>query len=482
MSKLLTGALTGALLLTSVPALAAPAQVPVLTWTDCRDGYQCATADVPLDHRNPSGEKITLALTRRPAADPARRIGSLFVNPGGPGGGTDGLVRFFGSNGPKELRDRFDIVGFDPRGVARSQPLACMNQTEYTAAWAEATAKPRRDSFDSAVRTGKAFADACARESAKLLPFVGTEAVARDMDLLRQSVGDAKLNYFGISFGTYIGTVYANLFPRNFRVLALDGAYNPHTYANRPYEYDLGQFEAVEAALGRFFDWCVTTRCVFGEGNPRAAFATLQEQLDKEPVVVNGVLQGNGATLTYNVMSELGGGKSSWPDIAQGLADAQKRTGGLLAVPGPRFHAANTSVECADRAFSSSRAELRARLAFASAKAPLTGPALAYAVPSYDHAHATACTQWPVKSKSRYPGPFSAPGAAPILVVGNTGDPDTPYQDSVALARTLRSGHLLTHRGEGHTGFFQSEKCVSDHVVAYLAEGALPPQGAFCED
>ncbi|MFS8103441.1 alpha/beta hydrolase [Lentzea alba] len=477
--KFLACALTGVLLIGGAPAAHAT-DVPSLTWTDCRDGFECATAEVPLDHRDPAGEKIELGVTRKRAADPARRIGSLFINPGGPGGGTDGLVRYFAENGPAELRDRFDIVGFDPRGVGRSRPLACQTQAEYTQAWAESSARPRRDSFDSAVRTGKAFADACQRESAKLLPFVGTEYVARDMDLMRQAVGDEKINYFGISYGTYIGTVYANLFPNNIRVLALDGAYNPHTYANRPYEYDLGQYQAIEAALGRFFDWCVATKCEFGGGDPRSAFVKLQNALDADPVVKDGVFAGNGATLTYNVQSELGGGRGAWPGIAKGLVEAQNRTGDLLAVPGVRFLSANTAVECADRAFQ--KGQLRARLTIASALAPITGPALAYAVPNYDHAHATACTQWPVRSQSRYAGPFSAAGAPPILVVGNTGDPDTPYQDSVALASTLRSGHLLTHRGEGHTGFFQSEKCVAEKVTAYLAEGALPPQGAFCED
>ncbi|GAB2848782.1 alpha/beta hydrolase [Lentzea nigeriaca] len=479
--KFLAWALTGVLVAGCSPAAhATDAPVPVLSWTDCADGFECATAEVPLDHRDPSGEKIELGVTRKRAADPSRRIGSLFVNPGGPGSGVDGTVRYFATDGPAELRDRFDIIGFDPRGVGRSQPLACQPQDEYAKAWQEASARPRKDSYESAVRNGRAFADACQRESAKLLPFIGTEYVARDMDLLRQAVGDEKLNYLGISYGSYIGTVYASLFPQNIRVLALDGAYNPHTYANYPYEYDLGQYRAVEAALGRFFDWCVATSCEFGDGDPRAAFVKLQNELDADPVVDDGTFVGNGATLTYNVVSELDGGKRAWPELATRLAEAQNRTGPLLAVPDVGFLSVNVAVECADRVFP--RGQLKPRLTIASAVAPLTGPALAYAVPNYDHAHATACTQWPVVSRSRYAGPFTAAGAPPILVVGNTGDPDTPYQDSVALVSTLRSGHLLTHRGEGHTGFFQSEKCVAEKITAYLAEGALPPQGAFCED
>ncbi|SDP42476.1 alpha/beta hydrolase [Lentzea jiangxiensis] len=478
--KLLVPALVSALLISGSPAAHATAAVPSLTWTDCQDGFECATAEVPLDHRNPSGEKIRLGLTRKPAADPSRRIGSLFVNPGGPGGSVDAMMSYLVASGPAELRDRFDIVGFDPRGVGRSQPIACQTQDEYAAEWAKASSRPRGGSFDSALRSGRKFTDACSRQSGKLLPFVGTEYVVRDMELLRRAVGDEKLTYFGVSYGTYIGTVYANLFPGKVRALALDGGYDPHTYANRPYEYDLGQYKAVESALGRFFDWCERTRCEFGGDDPRSAFMALQDALDGDPVIDNGRFVGNGATLTFNVQASLGGGELAWPFLAEALVDAQNRTGVLLPVPEVGFLSANTVVECADRTFP--RGQLEARLAIASRIAPVTGPALAYAVPNYDHAHATACTQWPVKSQSRYTGPFSAAGAPPILVVGNTGDPDTPYRDSVALASTLRSGHLLTYRGEGHTGFTQSQKCVAEKVAAYLTEGSLPPRGTVCDD
>ncbi|HWO62416.1 MAG TPA: alpha/beta hydrolase [Umezawaea sp.] len=459
---------------------------PPLAWTDCGDGFQCATAEVPLDYHDPKGPKIGLGVTRKQATDPAQRIGSLFLNPGGPGGGTDALVRFFSTAGPSELRARFDIIGFDPRGVERSSPLACQSQAEYTEAWSQATSRPAEGGFDRSLVQGKQFADACQRESARLLPFVGTEYVARDMDLMRQAVGDEKLNYFGISYGTYIGTVYANLFPDRIRVLALDGAYNPETYANRPYEYDLGQFVAVESALTRLLDWCSRTpaECAFGDGNPRAAFVELQNSLDADPVrAEDGTFVGNGALLTFNVVRGLSDGLAAWPEIAKGLLAAERdRSGDLLKAPPAVSLAANTSVECADRLFPMGKGQLRAQLAKASEAAPLTGPALAYAVPSYDHAHATACTQWPVRSKSRFAGPFGARTAPPILVVGSTGDPDTPFPDAVALASTLRGGRLLTYRGEGHTGFLNSKQCVSDHIVAYLVTGTLPAEGTVCED
>jgi pimeloyl-ACP methyl ester carboxylesterase len=480
------GATTSASAHAPAASPAAP-QVPKLTWKQCGGGFQCATAEVPLDYRHPNGTKIRLGMTRKMATDPAHRIGWLFINPGGPGGDTDATVRLFGTSGPAELRARFNIIGVDPRGVGRSEPVACESQAVYEQAWSQARSRATAGSFQRALLQGKQFADACGRASAKLLPYIGTENVARDMDLIRQAVGDKKLNYFGISYGTYIGTVYANLFPNKVRVMALDGAYNPITYALEPYKYDYEQFVYAEAALNRLFGWCSKspTECAFGDGHPRAAFVKLQNSLDANPVLgPNGKFVGNGATLTFNTERALDGGLAAWPVIAKELLAAQQNRSGelLLGALPARAIAANASVECADRLFPKSKALLRAELAKETAPAPLTGPALAYAVPNYDQAHATACTQWPVRSQSRDLGPFDAPTAPPILVVGTTGDPDTPYPDAVSLAHILRSGRLLTFQGQGHTGYLNSKHCISNYETTYLVTGKLPPKNTVCKD
>lgn len=363
----------------TAPASAQPLSgltVPLLTWTDCGGGFQCARAPVPLDYRDLSAGTVTLSLTRKPATDPARRIGVLFVNPGGPGGSALSLARSVANRGPAELGERFDIVGFDPRGVGESTPVTCQSAAEFQTALSATTT--RSTAYPTAVRLSRALVDSCPE---RLLPYIGTEYTARDMDLLREALGERQLNYLGISFGTYIGTVYANLFPSRIRTLALDGAHDPDAYANRSYDYDRGQYLAAEAALKRFFTWCDTSACSFGGGRSQEAFIALQNSLDRNPVgAVNGV------GLTLQVLLDLGGGHRRWSRLADSLRDAQHRTGLLLA----------------------------------------------------ENTHA-----------SRYSGPFNAPGTPPILVVGTVGDPDTPFQDAVALASVLgqRASAGLAHRG-----------------------------------
>ncbi|MBR8640582.1 alpha/beta fold hydrolase [Streptomyces tuirus] len=450
-----------------------------MKWTDCGDGIDCGTAEVPLDYRHPDGKKITLALTRKLASDPTKRAGTLFLNTGGPGGTNEGFVYDLAADAPEKIRSRYDLIAVDPRGTGYSTPVKCQTTREWSDAWDTATARPARGGFERAVARGRQFGEACRRHSGDLLPYIGTEYVARDMDVIRAAVGDRRFNWYGLSYGTYIGTVYAGLFPQRVGVMALDGGYDPNAYANDPYRYDRGQYVAVDAALGRFFDWCerAPDSCAFGDGDPRKAYRDLQAALDEKPVRdADGRLVANGAWLTMNVTYNIGIGKDFWPTLAQQLVDAQNRTGDLLSgmKAEAQFQTENTAVECADRAFPRSQGLLRLALWSETAQAPLNGPALAYGPPNYDHGHAAACVQWPAERLSRYSGPFDAKGSAPILVIGSTGDPDTPYQDSVTLARTLDNAQLLTVRKEGHVG--RHNECVRTATMDYLATGKLPRQ------
>ncbi|MFJ3224537.1 alpha/beta hydrolase [Streptomyces sp. NPDC086783] len=462
--------------------------VPSLTWTDCQGGFECAKADVPLDYRDTNGKTITLAVIRKKAADQTKRKGTLFMQPGGPGNSGVDFVRNNYADLPAALRDSFDVFGYDVRGVGRSSALTCFDDARYTRAVTEAKGVPGPDALGPALREAAEFNKACADNTGELLPFVGTEYVARDIDLLREALGEKQLTYYGRSFGSYIGTVYAAMFPERVRALTLDGAYDPVHYANRPYAYDRPQYLALDGAMSRFLDWCAADQatCGFGDGDPRAAFEKLKADLDAGPVPTANGGQANGYTLVYRLMFNINEGKVIWPSLGAALRKAQLRdnTSFLLRPPSPAsfdFLGPNVAVECVDRDYPRNLQRLERNVKANAEAAPLLGPAMAYGPPTYDHQHATACVQWTGEHTSRYDGSYRAKGSAPILVMGTTGDPDTPYQDAVALSRRLDNASLLTFRAEGHTAFGRSA-CATDAVVGYLVDLKVPASGTTCED
>lgn len=469
--------------------------VPVLSWGPCDgadpedpgDGFECATAQVPLDYRRPSGRTIPLAVTRRLAADPARRTGVLLLHPGGPGNSGVNFARSSYDALPASLRDAFDIVGYDMRGVARSGQVECWNDEEYSAAVDAAHGVPGPGALHGAIRQGLDFATACRQRSGDLLPFIGTGSNAKDIDLLRQALGEEQLSFYGRSFGSYVGNVYAAQFPRRVRAMVLDGAYDPRLYADVPYAYDAAQFVALDAAVDRFLDWCAqnATTCGFGDGRPRQAFEELKRALDADPVITASGRPATGYTLAYRLMFNINAGKEIWPYLGEALRAAQARQGSfLLTPPSPAsfdFLNVNIAVECADRVYPTSPLLMGALVSAHVAAAPLLGPPIGLGPPTYDHNHAPTCAQWPAERPSRFEGSYRAAGSAPILVLGTTGDPDTPYQDAVALAGTLDNGRLLTFAAEGHTAYNRSA-CVSALVTDYLATLALPARGTVCAD
>jgi pimeloyl-ACP methyl ester carboxylesterase len=467
----------------------AVAAIPSLAWVACADGFECATAQVPLDYRRPAERTIPIAVIRRQVADPARRMGTLFLQPGGPGNSGVSFVRNSYASLPIELRERFDVFGFDARGVGLSGQLQCWDDAEYSEAVASARGRPSpRVAFRQAVGQADDFDAACVQNAGQLLPYVGTNYVARDIDLLRQAVGEQQLTFYGRSFGTYIGTVYADLFPGRVRAMVLDGAYNPRRYANRPYKYDRSQYRALDAALRRFLRWCVHTpaMCSFGDGDPRLAFERLTLELDEAPVRIPGQGLANGYTLAYRLMFNLNAGKAAWPAIATALQQAGRRDSRSFLLRPPSsasydFLTVNVVVECADRSYPRSLKRLKRELAASTSRAPLLGPSIGYGPPTYDHNHAPACVLWPGARASRHQGTYRASGSAPILVIGTTGDPDTPYRDAIALSRILENARLLTFRAEGHAAFDRSQ-CVAKAVTVYLVALALPQADALCAD
>ncbi len=469
--------------------------VPVLNWTPCADdaAYRCAPAQVPLDYRNPARGTITLQARKAPSTDPSKRVGTLFLHAGGPGGSGWGWVSSYATSSPAEIREKFDIVGYDARGVQRSTPtVTCLDTATYREQFAQVSTTPTPTSFDTTVRLGREFAAACQANSAALLPYVGAEYQARDLDLMRAAVGDPKITLFAESYATYVGTVYLNLFPRRTRAVVLDAGYDPDTYANDPYAYDHGQYVATEQAMFRFLDRCAAnpSTCAFAlPGSTTASLAArikaILTGLDTNPIRdASGRVVVNGATMLSELTFRLNAGTRRGAARGTDLLAAESRTGSLMYVipdSDTRFNAANVSVECADRVFPNSVALLRAKLARAAADAPLTGPGMAYGPPAYDQTHAPACLQWPAERRSRYTGPYRGQGSSPVLVFGNTGDPDTPYADSVTLSRTLVNGHLVTWEGEGHTARRKS-LCAEGHMYAFLVNLTVPPTGTVCRD
>ncbi|GAA4305414.1 alpha/beta hydrolase [Streptomyces venetus] len=462
--------------------------VPSLSWSDCQGGFECADAQVPLDYRDPQGRTLTLAVIRKKAPDQAKKKGTLFLQPGGPGNSGVDFVRGNYAGLPASVRDSFDVFGYDVRGVGRSSQVECWNDQTYTQAITAAKGVPGPDAYEPAVRQAAAFDQACQDNAGGLLPYVGTEYVARDIDLLRQALGENQLTYYGRSFGSYIGTVYAALFPDRVRALVLDGAYDPEHYANKPYAYDRPQYLALDGAMSRFLDWCAADQatCGFGDGDPRAAFQQLKADLDASPVPTANGGQANGYTLVYRLLFNINAGKVIWPSLGEALHKAQQRdnTSFLLRPPSAAsydFLNPNVVVECVDKDYPRDPALMKRKVTSFAKAAPLLGPALAYGPPLYDHQHATACAQWPAEKVSRYDGSFRAKGSAPILVLGTTGDPDTPYQDAVALSRQLDNARLLTFRAEGHTAFGRSV-CATDAVTDYLVDLEVPAHGTTCAD
>ncbi|GAA2030696.1 alpha/beta hydrolase [Catenulispora yoronensis] len=464
------------------------APVPVLSWSDCTGGFECSDAAVPLDYRDPAGRTITLHMIRHRAADPTHRVGTLWMEPGGPGSSGLSFARDNYDDLPSALRDRFDIVSFDPRGIGTSSQVECYSDAQYDAAVGAAKGVPGPDAFDTAVKVAADFDQNCVTKLGDTAGLFGTQYVARDIDLLRQALGEQQLTFYGRSFGTYVGTVYASMFPRRVRAMALDGAYDPKHYANQPYAYDEPQYLALDAAMDDFLDWCAQnqTSCGFGDGDPKAAFTALKADLDANPVQLPSGKQANGFTLAYRLLFNMDAGKVIWPSFGQALHQAQLRDPNsfLLRPPSPASYDQlnpNTVVSCNDRDFPTSLAKLQRHVTASAAEAPLLGTPWAYAPPMYDQNSAPACVQWPVERVSRYSGSYRAAGSAPILVIGTTHDPDTPYQDAVALSRTFDNARLLTFDAEGHTAFGRSA-CATDAVATYLADLTLPKVGTVCSD
>jgi len=496
-------------LMLAFPTLVPPAEashktppVPVLEWVSCGPefpGTECTTATVPLDYDRPNGASTQLALGRVPASDQANRIGTVFVHFGGPSSGLEWLLDLgFGHIISQQLQGRFDVVGFDQRGIGASEPLRCFATNEEQAAFFVPPFFPHQaDQYLPYYQHRRQLADECLDDDQAIARHMSTADVARDLDLLRQAVGDPQLTYLGFSYGSYLGTTYANLFPRNIRALAIDGVLDPRLWSKGRSSATAGP--ALQELLDEFLRLCDEAgpdQCAFTTPDGSSArWDALSATLLAAPFELD-----DGTTLTYDLLVAVTGilldePETAWagPDglaaLLDGLADAvldipTTATAGP-AIQGPlaqrltaveqtqddynNFPDAVYGNRCADTRFPSSFGGFRSFDRKLAAESQF-GPWLWWDF--------SACTDWPV-SKDRHAGPWRARTSAPVLVVGNLYDGNTPYTGAQATTRLLRNSRLLTYAGWGHVAYPRSQ-CTVDHVTAYLLDLTLPPDGTIC--
>lgn len=501
-------------------------KTPKLKWYSCYGYAKCATVKVPLDYDKPKGKKVELAVLKVPAKNQKKKIGSLFVNPGGPGGsGTE--IAYYSSDFLSEaVTDRFDVVGFDPRGVAYSKNVKCFPSarqndpvvdTLYSAA------------FPYGAKEEKAFtkaytkhAKACSTTGKPLTGAISTAEVARDMDLLRRAVGDKKLTYLGFSYGSYLGEVYANLYPDRVRALAIDGVLDPVKWAGtkRTASTPIGQ--RVQSAQGASralrqtlvrCDKAGPTKCLFAAGNPVVNYEKIAQRLRKAPLVEIDPDTGDRYVTTYAdfvgttlSMLYLSWGPEWVSEYASYLYDlidpasaakntalrkstvrsliklhkAAEKAGEQRRLPGKNFGFpydnsldAFQTISCTDSRNAKNLSSFPARAKAADKQAPYFGRLWLW--------NMAGCSspKWKVKDEDAYRGPFTKKTASTVLIVGNYWDPATNYSGAVATSKRMPNSRLLSSNSWGHTAYGTSD-CVTGAVDAYLLTKKVPAKGKVC--
>ncbi|MDX6428674.1 MAG: hypothetical protein QOE54_1040 [Streptosporangiaceae bacterium] len=456
------------------------------TWSDCKEGFQCADVRVPLDYGKPNTGELKLKVIRLPASNRAARIGSLVTNPGGPGGSGVEFVRSAARAFGTSLRDRFDIVGFDPRGVGQSDPVHCESPKQLDQYFATDTSPDNQAEVNQIAAVSKEFAQGCQANSSRLLPHVGTVNAARDIDILRAVLGDQKLTYYGASYGTYLGAFYADQFPRNIRAMVLDGAVDPKLSAE---QVNIEQAKGFERALRSFATDCVKKpNCPLGNGSVDEALnqvSALLARTDQTPLRNS---TGDGRTVDEAIVA-LGIAqplyvKQLWPFLRLALTQAIKNGDGtsLLASADEQVERkpdgtytnlmeANNAVNCIDKPYAHDVPAFQRQADEAKKVAPRFGPFIVWST--------LICGYWPVRT-TEAPRPLAATGSPPIVVVGTTRDPATPYEWAKGLASELTSGVLLSLDGDGHTAYLQGNPCISSAVETYLTTEKPPAKGTLC--
>lgn len=457
----------------------------VLTWTGCEDGLTCAWLTVPLDYAKPSGSTIRTRVAKAVATGPATsRQGSVVINPGGPGGSGVEFTAYVAQAIAANVAEQFDIVGFDPRGVGQSAPITCLTGRQTTV-WLAVDGSPNTSAEERRLmRLAGDIPKGCLQRSPALAHNVGTENTVRDMDILREVLGDTHLNWLGYSYGTYLGTLYAEDFPDRVGRMVLDGALDPSLDAMQVSE---GQSRGFQKAITRFAADCAKrASCPWPTAKGViAGVNTILAKLDARPMPTDSrrvLTQAEALTALFYPMYST----TLWPALRKALGMAASNDGtGMLAIAdfandrtGPNTYGSNQTsafyaISCWDMPAPPGAEGLRAAASTWSAHAPV--PELAISM-AWGNA---PCNKW-FGHSARTPAAATSATTAPILVVGTTFDPATPYWWAVALSKQLKTSTLLTYRGDGHTAYGNGSSCIDKAVSGYLLTGSMPAAGTVC--
>ncbi|MGA0145191.1 MAG: alpha/beta hydrolase [Ilumatobacteraceae bacterium] len=450
-----------------------------IAWDDCLDGVECGYLDVPLDYDDPDGETISLYVARHLARDPERRIGSLLVNPGGPGFGGSILAFAATQIYSDAILDRFDVVGWDPRGTGESIPaIDCVD--DYDLWFTEGDITPDTDAEKQAgIDLLRQYVDLCEKSNPGILDHAGTNNTARDMDSLRRALGEETISYFGFSYGSELGAVWVTLFPDTVRAAILDGAADPDA---DPIEASVQQLRGFEEAISRFLERCSRNRSckIHNDGDAEGAFDDLMEFIDENPLPTrNGrpdLTRGMALTAVAQAMYD----QKYWSTLESALAEAIDGDGsGLLQLWDAYYQRqpdgsygneleAFIAIGCADDDERFTIEEADSFVPRLQEAAPRFSP---YTTGNY------SCTFWPAAVDPRID--VTGIGAGPVIVIGTTGDASTPLESSRNMARALEDGRLLVVDAEQHTGYSASE-CAQDVVDRYLIDLVPPDDGTEC--
>jgi pimeloyl-ACP methyl ester carboxylesterase len=456
-----------------------------LNWSSCYDTFQCATLKVPIDYTNTSLGQFDIAVVRYRDPNQKNRIGSLVINPGGPGvSGVEYALNAQYIVNP-EVLERYDIVGFDPRGIGSSTPISCLNDAEQDAILISDPKPDNEAEYQQAIKDTQEFVDKCIARTPNIAHFSTNEA-AQDMELLRQGLGDEKLNYLGFSYGSYLGTLYAQSFPQYVGRFVLDGAIDPNVAIE-----DQTRIQAVafDQAIKNFIKDCTQQKdCPLPKGVTPAFFTELFNKVSQIPLTVGDRKITEGQVVT-GTASALYDDVSGWPSLRTAITQALVGDGTTFAELSDTYSGrnedgtyknnendANVVIECLDWHQRQSNDQIKAKAASFSRSAPVFGPYVAYGGITCNLLNESIgrdqiTTHNHIKIRNI---------ATPVLVIGTTQDPATPYAWAKALSTYITGSYLITLKGEGHTGYGRGSMCTDDAVDSYLLTGKTPAKNLTC--